>query len=305
MSSSTILIRGSDVVENSNNSTYRYKLPYVMHMNEYDQVSLQNINIYFSWVNISNDYNNNSFQYWWPDSAGTFQKYTVTLSDGYYSISDINESFITFMTAKGHYLVNVSTSAKTFYAEIVTNATSYATQIKTYSFPASSTIGFSDTYTTSNKYYYPYASTAIASVKWIVTTTNTPQVVINSTNNFKTVLGFNAGTYPSSNQTSNYSVLSQNTPVVDKVSSVLVCCNLIHNVYCNPSTLLYSFTSGNASYGSQINVEPKFLTYDSVRKGDYSFIEVSFYDQDGNQLKIKDTNLLVVLSIRNTAQLKT
>lgn len=304
MSSNTILIRGSDVVENSNNSVYRYQLPYVMHMSEYDQVSLQSINLYFSWVNISSDYNNNSFQYFWPNSSGNFVRYTITLADGYYSIADINEAFITFMTAKNHYLVNVSTGAKTFYAEIVTNSTSYASQIKTYVFPAASTIGTSDNYSTStHKYYYPYASTA--STKWIVTTENTPQVVINSTNTFRNILGFDAGTYPSTVQTSNYSVLSQNTPVVDKVSSVLVCCNLIHNIYCNPSTLLYSFTSGNTNYGSQINVEPKFLTYDSVRKGDYSFIEVSFFDQDGNQLKIKDTNLLVVLSIRNMTQLKT
>lgn len=299
-SHNTVLIRGKrDVIENTNNSVYRYNFQSQIRLTEYDQISLSLINIYFSWYNIASDYNNNKFQYKFPDTEGVYQIYDVILDDGYYSIADINEKLITIMTANYHYLINTTTQGKTYYAEILSNATSYASQIKTYKFPLASEVGTSDNYT-GKKFYYPWESANNTITKWAVSTASTPKIIILSNNNFKTILGFDAGTYPTqASQTENYSIISQNTPQVDVVSSVLVCCNLLENVYSDPSSLMYAFTTGSTSYGGMVEVKPNFLSFDSCKPGDYSFMEISFKDQDGKQLLIKDNDLLVMVNIRN------
>jgi hypothetical protein len=46
----------------------------------------------------------------------------------------------------------------------------------------------------------------------------TPQIIINSTNEFKTLLGFDAGSYPAILQQTKYDVLGQHVPQIDPVS---------------------------------------------------------------------------------------
>jgi hypothetical protein len=42
---------------------------------------------------------------------------------------------------------------------------------------------------------------------------------------------------------------------------------------------------------------PYFPLYNKVRQGTYNFIEIVFLSQDFQTLKIKDTDILVLLSI--------
>lgn len=295
MTSSIICIKGSDLVADTNNSTYRYNLSAPITLRSDDKVALAQLNMYKSWVNISASlYNNNTFSYLWPERTSAavattvYKQYNVVISDGYYSPSDINEYLITYMTGQGHYLTKTSSGASFFYLEILENPTAYAIQLKCSALPADITG------------YTMGVGTATGATAWLFPTgTPTPRFIIPD-NGFAKLIAFTPNTYPPTVQTKNYTISSNNgVPVFDPVSSILVCCNLIYNNFTTPTNVLYSFPQGmdNTVYGGQYSVMPYFPLYNKVRQGTYNFIEIVFLSQDFQTLKIKDTDILVLLSI--------
>lgn len=281
----TLIINGENLVSGPYNDTYKYNFPIGSVEFKNDQVAVSAIYMYYSWFNITSAttgsmYNNNVFQYVWYNNSGS-STYTVTLPDGYYEVSDINAYLQSQMVANGHYLLD-SNGDYVYYLELVTNTTYYAVQFNSYPIPTSLPSGYTNP----------------ASITFPATAT-TPQIIISSTNNFKDVLGFDAGTYPSPTQTTNYSKLSDYTPQVSPVSSLILSCTLLNNRYAIPSTLLYSFSPAGVSFGSLINITPPEMSFVDIQDGSYTDFTIEFRDQSLNRIAINDTNLVIMLTIKD------
>jgi hypothetical protein len=180
MSSATknILINASNVVKGTNNTKYVYKFQSPQTFTD-SAIALNSLNCYFSWYNIiARLYNNNTFQYLWLNSTGVLNvTVNVVIPDGFYSISSINLYLQSVMLANGHYVYDTTTKLNIFFAEFVVNPTYYAFQLNLTPM-------------------YPKASVPIGLTRggtgWdFPTSQRTIQVIINSSNNFKDVIGFN------------------------------------------------------------------------------------------------------------------
>jgi hypothetical protein len=272
-----IVLNSTNVVSGSNNSKYRFRFASTTSFKN-DQIALSNINIYFSWFNITTQYNNNFFQYIWTDGGGGYT-YDVLVPDGAYEISTLNAYFQFIMVQNGHYLVDDQKNY-VYYAEIVLNPTYYAVEIKTYPLPTALPSGW----TNPAGVMFP----AVAS---------TPQVIIPATN-IRTLLGFDAGTYPSAVQSTAYNVLSQNTPQVATVQSVILLCSLLNNTLTNPNTFLYSIAPSNTQFGQLISVAVPELIFTDIVSGSYDSFEITLVDQNYVPLVVKDNNLIIQLVVR-------
>lgn len=284
----TLIISGQNVVSNTFNDTYTYRFPVGAVEFKNDQVAVSSINMYYSWFNITSAdtgsrYNNNVFQYVWYNFAGSATS-TITIPDGYYTVSDLNAYLQSQLVANGHYLVN-SVGENVYYLELVENATRYAVQFNSYPIPTALPGGFTNP--------------AVITFPVVATT---PQIIIPSTNNFDDIIGFTAGTYPSPTQTTNYSKISDFTPQVSPVSSLILSCTLLNNRYAIPSTLLYSFSSAGTTFGSLISIQPPEMSFVDIQDGSYTEFTIEFRDQALRRVAINDSNLVVMLTIRDNKE---
>ena len=271
-----LIINESNLVENTSGSTYRYSFPIPVTFKN-SRVALSNVNMYYSWFNILASLNNNTYQYIFTDGSGS-TTVTVTMPDGYYSISDMNTYLQSVMITNGHYLVDGSGN-NVYYLELVENPTYYAIQLNCYPFPTALPGGF----TNPNALTFPV-------------TASTAQFVIQA-NAFQNIIGFTASTIPAVIQATTYSELSSFTPQVSTVQSLIVTSNLLNNRYSNPNTLLYSFSAGATSFGALINSSPNEFFFVPIQDGQYPYIEVTFLDQSYKRVNINDTNLIIQLLI--------
>lgn len=282
----TLIINGNNLVVNAFNDTYSYRFPVGSVTFKNDQIAVSSVSMYYSWENITSgsdggQYNNNTFQY---DFLGT--TITVTIPTGYYEISDINAYLQSQMVANKQYLVDTNGDF-VYYLEIVQNSTFYAIQLNSYAVPTAATAAALG---------YTQPAGALWAFPAVATT---PQFIILSTNNFKSVIGFSAGTYPNPTQATNYSIVSNSgVPQVTPVSSLIMTCSLLNNPYSIPSTLLYSF-SPNVTYGSQIQVNPPEMSFVDIQDGAYNDFQIQFFDQNLNRVSIQDTNLVILLVVKN------
>ena len=69
-----------------------------------------------------------------------------------------------------------------------------------------------------------------------------------------------------------------------------------NNPFSNPSNVLSSFTAGGTSLGGLI-IPNTDVIYSKIKEGNYKEIIISIKDQIFNELVIKDSSMLIVLSI--------
>lgn len=274
-----LIINSSGLQANAFNNTYRYAFPQGSVQFKNSKVAVANINMYYSWFNITSTYGNNAFSFIFPDAGGT-TTYDVTITDGYYSVSSLNSYLQQFCITNGLYLVN-SAGDYVYYLELIENATYYSIQLNAYPVPTALPAGW----TNPGGLSFPLVST-------------TPQLVVPSTN-FQNLIGFSAGTYPSPASATTYSKLSDFTPQISPIQSVILACTLLNNRYSNPSTILYSFTSSGSEFGTLIESSPNQYSFVDIQDGNYSYFEISFLDQDYQPITINDTNLVVQLLIKS------
>ena len=275
-----LIINSSGLQSNTFNNTYRYSFPQGAVKFECSKVAVATVNMYYSWYNITTTNNNNTFSIIWPIGAGT-STYTLTLPNGFYDVAGLNTYIQQYCITNGLYLIN-STGNYVYYIELIENANYYSVQLNTYSIPTALPGGYS---APSNWPGYP-------------TTAYTPQLVVPSTS-FRSVIGFNAGTYPTPQQITTYSKLSDFTPQITPVQSVILACTLLNNRYSNPSTVLYSFTPGGTTFGNLIESSPNQYSFVDIQDGQYPYFDIQFLDQNFSPITINDTNVVVQLLIRN------
>jgi hypothetical protein len=249
---------------------------------ENESVSLAELTLYNSFYNITSAttgsmYNNNTFQYIWIDGSVN----TVTLPDGAYEISDINAYLISVMTNNKHYLLN-SNGEYVYYLDMSVSTTQYVIILTAYVLPSTLPSGWS----------LPSGAT------WSLSN-QTPQFTILSTNNFYKVIGFSAGTYPSTAQSSDYNVSSDLVPQVSPVSSIYLTLDIANNPYSIPNTFIYSFTTGDTKFGSAISIRPPAFLFVPLQNGAFKNVSVSFLDQDLRPIYIRDTNAVIILAVES------
>jgi hypothetical protein len=272
-----IIINSSGLVDTPNNNIYRYRFPAGSVVFNNARVAIQTINIYYSWFNITSEYNNNQFSIVFPTLAGS-TTLNITIPDGFYDIDSLNAYLQQIFITNGLYLVN-STSDNVYYAEFKVNPSSYSIQFNSYPVPTALPMGW----TNPAGMTFPLVA-------------STPLLIVPN-NNFTKIIGFNAGTYPAVFQPTTYSKTSDFTPQVSPVQSVVLACSLLNNKYSNPNTILYTFSPEGTPFGSVISSSPNYPPFVDIQNGNYNEFEIRFLDQNFNDLKILDTNLIVQLMI--------
>ena len=240
-------------------------------------MALQSLSIYYSWPNITAAYGNNTFQYSW---LGT--PVSVTLPDGFYTISEVNSYLQSVMVANSQYLID-SAGNYVYFLEITTNSSLYAVQLNAYPIPTSTQAAALGYTLPTGWAGYPVSAT-------------TPQFIVPSTD-LQNIFGISAGTYPAATQSTVYSKTSSFTPQFSPVSSVYVLCSLVNSRYSLPQNVIYNF-SPSVTYGSKVVIQPPYLVYSKIQEGSYPSVTVQFVDQSFQALNILDSNISVLLSIK-------
>lgn len=275
-----LVLNSSNVVGNNNN-TFQYNFSSnSFQIKEGYEMCLSSATIPYSWFNVSVLNNNNSFVFYFPTASTTYNTYSITLPDGFYSATDIRFYLQQFCLANGLYLIN-STGQNVYFINLEFNPTYYAVQLLTLLVPTSLPSGFT---TPSNWIGYPSIS-------------RTPYIEILSNNNFGKLIGFSAGNY-GLNATTNQSLLSNITPNATPVNSLILRCNLVNNDATFPSDILESIPISNVSFGSNINYQPSYERWIDLRNGIYANFTLSITDQNFNPVIIRDPNSLFTLLIR-------
>lgn len=275
-----IFINSSGLQRDSYNNRYSYTFPAGSVNFKKSKVAVANIGIYYSWFNITTVNNNNTFSIVWPTNVGS-TTYNITLPDGFYDVSQLNSYLQQWSITNGLYLVDASGNY-VYYVELIENPTYYSVQYISYPVPTALPAG----YTNPAGMTFP----AVAS---------TPQIVIAaSPSAFKDVIGFNNGTFPAAFQATTYSKLSDYTPQVSPIQSLVLSCELVNNKYSIPQSIIYTFSPAGTAFGSLIQSVPNEYFFVDIAEGNYNTFNIQFLDQNYNKVFIRDTNIIVQLLIK-------
>jgi hypothetical protein len=273
----TLVLNSQNVIGTGNN-TYKYDfIKGNFTIPEDSEVMVANVQLPYSFYNITSAYNNNQFKLYFPTASSTYNTSTITIPDGFYTTTSLNFFLQQFCITNGLYLVNGS-GQNVYYFSIQYNSYQYGNQVITTLVPTSLPSGFT---APSNWIGYPLVS-------------RTPTLEILN-NNFGTFLGFTAGLYPALNTTSSYSVNSPITPIGSYVNSVIIRCSLVNNRVGNPMDIIDSFTIGQTNFGANINYAPSVNKWVKLSSGTFSNFLITFCDQNLNLIQALDNNILITL----------
>lgn len=276
--SSLITLNSSNVSKTQNN-VYQLNFPSGSVVFDNAEVAVSSIIIPYSWYNISSTYNNQSFTITMPTGT-TNGTLNITIPQGFYSTEQINSYIQSQLLANNYYLVNAS-SSNVYYIEIVANLNLNVAQINCYAVPTALPVG----YTNPGGWTLP-------------TVSRCPQITISASNNFGLLIGFNAGTYPVTQQSTTQSFTSQLVPQITPVTSLYVGCSLVNNQLSNPTNILANIGI-TSKFATQLIFTPSEYLFLPILNGTIPNLQVIFYDQNYNNLPILDTNLTINLLIKH------
>lgn len=264
-----------------NENTFLYKFPSNVDFSNVD-ITMSDLSMYYSWRSITSDYNNNKFSFTFPASGTTINTYNITLPDGTYSASDLNNYIQWFCIQNNLYLINSTTGDYRYFLTIQENSAQYAIEVLSYPVPSSLPAG----YTTPVGWAgFPSSATR-------------PQLIINNTG-FGQIIGFNNGTYPATAVgASVYNKTSDFVPQLSPVQSVIILVDAVYNPFSSNSGVIGTINSKGVSYGSLISYSAPEYSWLKCQSGQRQEIRVSFVSQDFRPLKIIDQNLTIRLLLR-------
>lgn len=272
-----IIINSSHYV---NNYTYRVDLSHTIDLSDFE-VSVGQAYLYYSWYNISANLNNNKFQITFPTSGASVTT-TITIPDGAYNISDLNNYLQFWFISMGYYLINDITGYYTYYGAFQLSPTGYSVQFITDPLPTSLPTDY-----TSGGMTFPASAN------------QHPQLIILSTNTFRNIIGYSAGTYPivatNSGVQTQESTIPPNVSPISAIQMRLSCC---YNPFSSNSNLIHVFNNQGNSIGQAINASPIQLQFVPCI-GNHKTITLQFYDQNGNILDMLDRNITIKLIFRH------
>lgn len=277
----TLILSQKNVVPGSNNTIFEYAFPGGgIQLQKHTKIALASITMYNSTPNISAALGNNTYSYRWIDATVN----TVTMPDGFYEISDLNNFLHQTMLNNKHYLTEVSTGDAVWFLTMSVNSSTYKIDLLAY--PMDTT-----------NYVAPTNYTVPAGATWTIPATSTnPQFIIPASN-FQYILGFAPGTYPSTSNNATITTSSSTiAPQVNPLSSYLVKCNLVNNPYGIPNSLIYSFPPAGA-FGAQFVIAPNEYSFIDCQDGYYNSMRIEMTDQNDRPTTILDSNINILMVI--------
>jgi hypothetical protein len=254
------------------------------------EMCVSSITLPYSFYNVSSYYNNRTFSLIFP-TAATTTTISITLPEGFYTVTNINSYIQQVCIDYGAYLID-SNGDYVYYQQLVYNTTYYAVQLLLFSVPTTLPTGYS--YATAGTSGSVYTS----AIK-LPSSAYTPQFVLASSGSISTIIGFKSGTtYPSSQTTTSQSLSSTLVPIGSTVNSLIMQCSLVHNPCTVPSDVLDSMPIKDTSFGSNITYDPSFEKYVSLSNGTFNNFTFSFRDQNLNEIYARDPNCSITLIIR-------
>jgi len=293
-----IVLNQTNLVQDGQNNKLVYRFPNSTVLKD-KYIAVSNVSMFYSWFNITSASKNNTLTYTWT-AGTTTTTYTITIPDGLYEISAINNYCQYVMIQNKTYWIS-STGDNIYPFEIILNPNRYAVQINTYLVPSSVPSGM---------------SVPSSFAGWPTTPQNT---VITIPTAFNIIVGYTAGfatnanvnnayVAPSPTVTNNYvskdsvtgtlSYLSNTSPQVQPNNNVLFSISNINNPYSQPSSIIYSLNP-NVAVGEQIYETPPNFMWNKLIDGTYSEIRLTFLGNDLRPLIINDPNMTILLTIRD------
>lgn len=288
---STIILNRNHIEQDANGYYNRmvYNFGKSTTINENSSITWSEGALYYSWPNVAASAGNNTLAYTWIDGTTV----NITLPDGLYQVTDIDEYVKFIMTNNGHYVIEKDSSGtfigNEFFFQLTANAVLLKVTLTLTPVPTSGTItGSTDTLSIPSGATWSWPTTA-----------TTPQFIVNSST-FGELIGFATGTFPASALSTVYQINSTVTPEIEPQSSVLVTCSLVNNVGMSSPDMLdvfYAF-SPTESPGAKIDLNSRERMWYPILPREYNSFEIRFYDQNRNPLRLTDPAVLIILTIR-------
>jgi len=274
---STLIINSSHQISQGR---YRYVFPSSVQFSEGDTVSMQSLSMYNSMQNIESIAGNNRVTLLWH--ANTTTTVNMVIADGFYTIDQLSQEIQKQSILNDLYCID-STGSYVFFTRLTTNSVRYAAQLTVAPLPTAAqatTLGWTKP---------PGAAWSFPA------TAKTPQLTIPSVE-FGKLIGFLPGTYPATVQTTLQDFLSTQVPQISTVSSILIGTNLVNTPFANPNTLFASVAI-NADFGGLIVHESMSPIPTAIAPGIYQSIDINFYTQAFESLRMLDPEIVLTLSI--------
>ena len=289
----TLVLNQSNLVLDGQNNKFVYRFPNSVQFKD-NYLAFASCSIYYSWFNITSTYQNNSFTYNWINGAGVATTYTVSIPDGLYEITTLNQLLQFTMIQNGHYLVNGS-GENVYYAEFIINPARYAVQINTYLFPTALPVGWT------NPAAVPFPP---QSFNPIVTIPAKFNIIVGYSAGFATAQNLNNTFVPPTSQyvsklaNGTISYISTIAPNVQPNSSLLFSLSNIDNAYAMPSSILYTLVP-SVAVGELISEKPPAFIWTKLINGTYNELRLTILGTDLNPITINDPSITIVLCIRD------
>jgi hypothetical protein len=293
----TLVLNNNNVVNNGQNNTLIYRFPTTAHFkNSY--VAVASVSMYYAWFNIASIYGNTNFSYTWVDGTVV----PVTIPDGLYEVSTLNQFLQFEMIKNRHYLIDKGTGQNIYFLEILVNDARYKVQVNQFVVPtlaiytASLTTlydeppgglnGFSPVSVVNVVYpgiNFGYNGSTLGAILGFVTNSN----VASATLAIPSPWTFSAATP---------TAFSSTTPNIQPNSSVLVSVSSVDNPYASPTSVIYSVTP-SVAVGTIIADKPPQLLWNKLIPGNYAQITVTLLGTDLRPLPIQDGAMTIILAI--------
>lgn len=262
------LILNSSNLVGTNNNQFKYNfIGGSFTIPEGAEISISQVTIPYSWFNVSSALGNNTFSYTMPTGASD-TTITVTLSDGFYGISDLNNALNASLRQNNFYFYNLTLPSAVGFSDIPSSQIIYPIQFGTNPTNYANTITFQ---------YIPNGTSGVSSQfgsNWVwanassfPTNAHLPTITIpqqSSTNisvstyGLGNIIGFTNGTYPSAS-TLYYGVtttFSTNTPTINNSYPLTINGNTLKTYTYNGSVANLTIPSANPTFsalGTSVN----------------------------------------------------
>lgn len=253
------------------------------------EVAIHSISMYNSVFNIdAQAYGNNVVIVRMP-TGSTVSNRTITLPDGMYSYTDMTRFIQSQLRTAGAFLINQD-GLEVHYVQITENRVYYAAQVDLSQVPSTLPAGWSR----------PANGLYSVNGLGLPTSTRVPILSIGSIE-FGKLIGFQVGEYPATSQSTLQSFLSNQIPQIHPVSGYLLRCSLIDNKFVMPQDVLGSFDTQGTEAGQLISYRPNEYSWTPIADGSYPSIRLTIVDQDQRFVRIRDSNVNIIIAIRERA----
>lgn len=293
-----IVLNQKNLIPDGQNNKLIYKFPNSVQFKD-NFIAISSVSMYYSWFNITTAYLNNYFTYNWTKVAAT-TTYTITIPDGLYEITTLNDLLQFNFIQQGLYLVNAA-GQNVYYAEFILNPSRYAVQLNTYMVPTALPAGWSNPAN-------------------LIFPTQTFNPVITTPANFCYILGFAPNFASNANTNNSYvapagsttiskntatgtiSYLSTSAPDLQPNSNLLFSLSNIDNQLAQPTSIIYSLVPAVA-VGEIITQTPPQFMWNKLIDGTYNELRLGILGTDLSPIKINDPNMTFLLTIRDKEDL--